>query len=122
MASYPREIRLEGRKAFEIVGWGKKVDIGQRRLHAARLRAVVAPADQRIEPDDPAAASTQAPHFLAKQFRLAGVIAIRDDHHRGARIDDPSRMPTIECGEALADLCAAADALRHQRELVDGAA
>ena len=63
--SYPREIWLEGRKAFEIMGWSKQIDIRQRRLHAARLRAVVAPADQRIEPDDAPAATTQAPHFLA---------------------------------------------------------
>src|ERR1700676_3837549 len=61
IGSYPRKIRLERREAFEIVGWSKKVDIGQCRAHAARLRAVVAPADQRIQPDDPAAAAPQAP-------------------------------------------------------------
>jgi hypothetical protein len=66
--SYPREIRLESRQAFEIVRGGEQVDVWQRRLHAARLRAVVAPADQGIEPDDAPATATQAAHFLAEHF------------------------------------------------------
>ena len=72
----PREIRLERREAVEIVRRREQVDIGQGRLHAARLRAVVPPADQRVEPDDAAAAPAQAPHLGAEPLRLAGVVAV----------------------------------------------
>ena len=67
------------------------------------------------------AAPAQPPHFFAELLGLAGVVAVGDDHHRGARIDDAPRMPAIEGGEALADPGAAADALRHQRQLIDRA-
>src|SRR5208282_40572 len=94
----------------------EQVDIGQRRLHAARRRLVVAPADQRIQPDDATAAPREAPHFEAEALRLAGVVAVGDDDERGARIDDALAVPAIEVGQAVADARAAADALRHQRE------
>src|SRR6202451_3801462 len=55
-----RQIGLKGREAFEIVRRRKQVDVRQRRLHAARLRRIIAPADQRIEPDNLAAAAAQA--------------------------------------------------------------
>ena len=57
----------------------------------------------------------------AEPLGLAGVVAVGDDHHGGARIDHAPRVPAIEGGEALADAGAAADALRHQREPVDRA-
>src|SRR6202161_4098269 len=116
-----RQIRLERGETFEIVRRREQIDIGQRRLHAARLRRVIAPADQRIEPDDFPATPAQPAHLLAELARLAGIVAVGDDHQRGARIDDAPRMPAIEGGEAFADPGAAADALRHQRQLLDGA-
>src|ERR1700684_1138552 len=115
-----RQIRLERGETFQIVRRREQIDIGQRRLHAARLRGVIAPADQRIEPDDFSTAPPQPAHLLAELARLAGVVAVGDDHQRGARIDDAPRMPAIKGGEALADPRAAADALRHQRQLLDG--
>src|SRR5580700_2955722 len=111
-----RQIRLERGEAFQIVRRREQIDIGQRRLHAARLRRVIAPADQRIEPDDFSATPPQPAHLLAELARFAGVVAVGDDHQRGARIDDAPRMPAIEGGEAFADPRAAADALRHQRQ------
>src|SRR5262249_28895798 len=63
MASDPRQIGLERRQSFEIVGGSEQVDIGQRGLHTARLRAVIAPPDQRIEPDDASAAAAQPPQI-----------------------------------------------------------
>src|SRR5580704_7616772 len=119
--SDPREIGFERREAGEIVRRREQVDIGQRRLHSPGAGAVVAPADQRIEPDDAAAAPPQTPHLLPELLRLAGVVAIRHDHHGGARVDHAPRVPAIERRKALADARAAADALRHQRELVDRA-
>src|ERR1700732_4162365 len=62
--SDPRQIGFERRQAFEIMGGREQIDVGQRCLHAARLRAIVAPADQRIEPDDAAAAPAQGPHLF----------------------------------------------------------
>src|SRR5215813_9297177 len=118
MASDPRQMRFERREAFEIVGGSEQVDIGQRGLHPARPWAVIPPADQRIEPDDAPAAPAQAPHLLGEPLRLAGVVAIGHDHDRGARIDHAARVPAVEGREALADAGAAADPLRHQRELV----
>src|SRR5215813_2938884 len=76
MRSDPRQIRLERRKTFEIVRRRKKIDIGQRSLHPARLRAVVTPADQRVEPDNAPATATQATHFLTQLFRRAGVVTV----------------------------------------------
>src|SRR5580693_8565466 len=116
-----RQIRLERREAFEIVRRREQIDIGQRRLHAARLGRVIAPADQRIEPDDFAATPPQPAHLLAELTRLAGVVAVGDDHQRCARTDDAPGMPAIEGGEAFADPRSAADALCHQRQLLDGA-
>src|SRR5262245_20740242 len=118
ITSYPCEIRLEGRQAFDIVRRREQVDIWQRRLHAARLRAVTAPADQRIKPDDAPAAATQAAHFLAKYFGRASIISVGHNHHCSPRIDDPFRVPTVECGEAFSDPGASANALCHQRQFV----
>src|SRR5271170_7265646 len=120
-ASDPREIRFERRETFEIVCRCEEVDVRQRRLHAPRLRRIVAPANQRIEPDDFAAAPAEPPHFFAEALRFAGVVAVGDDHDSGARIDDAPRVPTVERSEAFADARAAADALSHQRQFVDGA-
>src|SRR5262245_2893408 len=116
--SYPREIRFERRQAFKIVRGREQVDIGQRRLHAARLRAVVAPADQGIEPGDAPTAATQAAHFLAQHFGRAGIVTVGDDHHRSPRIDHAFRVPAIERGEAFSDLRASANALCHQRQFI----
>src|SRR5579862_393995 len=116
-----RQIGFECRQTFKIMRRREQVDIGQRRLHAARGRRIVAPADQRIEPDDLFAAPAQPTHRRGKFFGRAGVVAVGDDHHRGARVDDAPCVPAIEGGEAFADPGAAADALRHQRQLFDGA-
>src|SRR5262249_62179325 len=72
--SDPREVRLERRQAVEIVGRREQVDVGQRRLHAARHRRIVAPADQRVEPYDAAAAPAPAPHLGGATLRLAEVV------------------------------------------------
>src|SRR6202045_2191760 len=104
-----RQIGLKRRETFEIVRRREQVDIGQRRLHAARLRRVIAPADQRIEPDDFSAAPPQSAHLFAELARLASVVAVGDDHQRGARINDAAGVPAIEDGKAFADPRAAAD-------------
>ena len=80
------------------MGGGKQIDIRQRRLHAARLRAVVAPADQRIEPDNAPATAPQAPHFLAQLLGRTSVVTVGNNHYRSARIDHAARVPTIERG------------------------
>jgi hypothetical protein len=46
---------------------------------------------------------SQAPHLPSELFGLAGVVAVRDDHHSRARIDHAARVPTIESREALTD-------------------
>src|SRR5262245_40440459 len=71
MASDPGQIGLERRETFEIVRRREQVDVGQGSLHAARLRAVIAPADQGIEPDDAAAGAAHGPHRLAEPFSRA---------------------------------------------------
>src|SRR5262245_13439815 len=76
MRSDPRQIRLERRKAFEIVRRRKEINVRQRGLHATRLRAVVTPADQRVEPDNTPATAAQAPHFLTQLFRRARVVTV----------------------------------------------
>src|SRR5580700_1437100 len=116
-----RQIGLERGETFEIVRRREQIEIGQRGLHAACLRGVIAPTDQRIEPDDFPATPAQPAHLFAELARLAGVLAVGDDHQRGARIDDAPRVPAIEGGEAFADPRAAADALRHQRQFLDRA-
>src|ERR1700685_250054 len=113
-----RQIGFERGETFQIMRRREQIDIGQRRLHAARLRGVIAPADQRIEPDDFPATPAQPTHLLTELARLAGVVAVGDDHQRSARIDDAPRVPAIEGGEAFADPRAAAAALRHQRQLL----
>src|SRR5262249_16874494 len=116
--SQPCKIGFQCRQAFEIVRGRKEVDVRQRCLHSASLRRVVPPADQRIEPGNLSAAPSQAPHLPSKLFGIAGVVAVRDDHHSRARIDHTARVPTIESREALTDAGAPADALRHDRKLV----
>src|SRR5262245_32013736 len=93
----------------------------QRRLHAARLRAEALPADERIEPYDAPASLPQPSHLRGEQLGLAGIVAVGDDHDRGARIYDASRVPAVERRQALADARAAADALRHQPQPIDRA-
>src|ERR1700734_2254578 len=114
--SHLRQIGLERGETFQIVRRREQIDIGQRRLHAARLRGVIAPADQRVEPDDFFAAPPQPAHLLAELTRLAGVVAVGDDHQRGARIDDAPGMPAIEGGKTFTDPRAAANTLCHQRQ------
>src|SRR6516162_10644311 len=80
--SYPREKRFQGSKTLEVMGRREEVDIRQCGLHAARLRTIVPPADQGIEPDDPAAAPAEPPHFIGESLRLAGIVSVGDDHHR----------------------------------------
>src|SRR5215831_8938882 len=116
--SQPCKIGFQCRQAFEIVRGRKQIDVRQRCLHSASLRRVVPPADQRIEPGNLSAAPSQAPHLPSKLFGLAGVVAVRDDHHSRARIDHTARVPTIESCEALTNAGASADALRHHRKLV----
>src|SRR5262249_57155753 len=62
--SQPCKIGFQCRQAFEIVRGRKEVDVRQRCLHSARLRRVVPPANQRIEPDDFPAAPTETLHFF----------------------------------------------------------
>src|SRR5262249_16545416 len=90
-------------------GWGGGVGGG--------ARGVVGPAEQGVEPDDAPAAPPQAAHLGREPLRFAGVVAVGDDHHGGARIDDAPRVPAVEGREALADAGAAADALPPEREL-----
>src|SRR5262249_43251683 len=116
--SHSCKIGFQCRQALEIVRGCKEVDVWQRRLHSSRLWRVVPPANQRIEPSNLSAASSQAPHLPSKLFGRAGIVAVRDDHHSRARIDHTARMPTIESREALTDAGAPADALCHHRKLV----
>src|SRR5262249_56025176 len=64
------------------------------------------------------AARRRAPLLPRNLCGLAGVVAVRDDHHSRARIDHTARVPAIESREALTDAGAPADALRHHRKLV----
>ena len=67
------------------------------------------------------AAAAKPAHLGGKRLRLAGVVAVGDDDHRGPRIDHALGVPAVEGGEALADPRAAADPFRHQRQPVDRA-
>ena len=60
-------------------------------------------------------------HLSPEPLGLARVVAVGHDDDGGARIDHARRVPAVEVGEAFTDPRAAADALRHQREAVDGA-
>src|SRR5262249_60530566 len=79
--SQPCKIGFKCRQAFEIVRGRKEVDVRQRRLHSARLRRIVPPAEQRIEPDNLSAAPSQAPRIPSKLFELAGVVSVTHDQH-----------------------------------------
>src|SRR6202008_1865808 len=99
--SYPGKIGLKSRKAFKIVRGGNQIDIRQCGLHAARLRAVITPANQRIEPDNAPAAAAQTPHFLTELLGRTGVVTVGHDHNSSTRIDHAPRVPAVERGEAL---------------------
>src|SRR5271170_5012814 len=116
-----RQIRLERREALETMRGGKQIKVGQRRLHAARAWLESIAAGQRVEPNDAFAAPPQFAHRRRKQFRRSGVVAVRQDHHAGAGMDDAPRVDAIERRQALADLCTAPDAGRHQRKPVESA-
>ena len=79
------------------------------------------PSHHRIEPDDPAAAPRQRRHLAAEQRGIAGLVAVRHDHHAGARMDHAGGVPAVEGLQALADPRAAAGALRQNRQPVERA-
>ena len=111
--SNPRQIGFERRKTVEVVRRREEIDERQGGLHAARARRIVVPPHQRIEPDDAFASTPQSAHRRRERLGSAGVESVREDHHAGAGVNDPARVPAIERGETLADPRAAADALRH---------
>src|SRR6516165_10768010 len=94
----------------------------QRGLHAPRLRGITFPANHRIEPHDALAAPRQLPHLPVHCLGWPSVVAVRDDHYAGARVDDTAGIPAVERREALSDACAAANALRQQRKSFERAA
>src|SRR5262249_17165995 len=94
----------------------KQIDIRQRRLHAACLWAVIAPADKGLDPDDTSAPPAQAALFLPQLFGRASIVAAGNDRPRGTRINPAARIPSVEGGEAFAVFGPPADALRHQRQ------
>ena len=120
--SYPRQIRFERREAVEIVR-RREADRDRAAPPACRARS----ARSRRRPISGLSQTMRLQRrrssriAAAEQLRRAGVVAVGEDHHAGARMDDPPRVPAVEGGEALADLRAAADALRHQRQPVERA-
>src|SRR6202167_37952 len=120
--SKPRKVRFERRQALQRVGWRIEVDIWQRRLNTARFGRVTLPSHHRVEPDNAAAAAAEGRHLATEQRGVAGLIAIRNDHHAGARMNHACGMPAIESLQALADSGAATGALGHDREAIECAA
>src|SRR5208337_2934367 len=112
----PREIGFECNKTFEIMRGCEEVDEGQRRLHAARLGRIVLPAEHRIQPCDAAAAPAQEMHFSSELGWFTGVVAIRDDHDSGSRMNHAAGMPAVESGKTVSYPRAAAHAGRDERE------
>src|SRR5262245_4235109 len=108
-------------QALERVGGRIEIDMGKCGLDAGCLRRIVRPSHHGVQPDDTAASLLKSSHLAAKQGRIAGLVAIRDDHHAGPRVDGARRMPAVEGAEALADFRSAARARGHERQPVEGA-
>src|SRR5579864_985822 len=120
--SKPRKVRFERGQARQRVRRRIEIDVWQRRLDTARFGRITLPTHHRIEPDDAAATAAEGRHLAIKQRNIAGLIAVGDDHHAGARMDYACGMPAIERLKAFADPRPAARALRHDREPVERAA
>src|SRR5262245_56688860 len=117
--SQPRQIGFERAQALQRVGRRVEIDMRQRGLDAGGLRRVALPSRHRVEPDNAAAAPRQRRHLAAEQCGIAGLVAVGNDHHAGARMDHAGGVPAVEGLQALADPGAAAGALRHHGEAVE---
>ena len=65
---------------------------GKRRLHAAALGREARLGEQGVEPDEAPRLAPQRRELRRQQLRLAGVVAIADDDHAGARMDEARRL------------------------------
>ena len=93
----------------------------QCRLDAGSLWRISLPAKHRIEPDDAAAAAGERFHLSPQQRRITRLVAVGDDHHACARMDDASGMPAVEGLQTLANAGSAAGTLRHDRQAIESA-
>ncbi len=100
---------------------GEEVEVGQGSGHACGDGLVIAPAFQRVQPEDAAAAFRQAFKGGADVGGGGGVVAVRQDHHDGAAIDMGSGMGGGEVHQRRADARAAAEAVGQQGDAVQGA-
>ena len=73
---------------------------------------------KRVEPDDAARAAAQLRQRVRQRARIAGVVAVAQDQHGGARVHQARRMLAVELRQALADARAAGPALRDQVQLL----
>src|SRR6267378_757225 len=116
-----RQIGLKLGQAFERIGARVEIDMRQCCLDAGSLGRIALPRHHRIEPDNAAAAFCQRRHLAAEQRGVAGLVAIGHNHHARARMQYARGVPAVEGLQAFADFCAAAGALRHDRQPVERA-
>src|SRR5712664_4598937 len=117
-----RQIGFKLGQAFERIGGRVEIDMRQCGLDARGNRCIALPRQHRIEPDDAAAAFCERRHLAAEQCSVAGLVAVGYDHDAGARMQHARGVPSVEGLQAFADPCAAARALRHDRQTIERAA
>ena len=72
------------------------VDERQRRLQPARQRRVVGGADERVQPDQPMAASLQPRDLVAQLARIAAIPAVGDEQHDRTAVQDAAAPALME--------------------------
>src|SRR5437868_5374582 len=114
------EMPLEVAEALQVVRRGEDGHVGERRLHAPGERLVARAAQERIEPDEPAAAGLDRLQRRSELCGVASVPAVAEHHDDGAPVDKP-RPLRVERGEAGADARSAGPVVHPLREVAQGA-
>jgi hypothetical protein len=99
----PVERRREVGEALEVVHRQEIVDMRQHRADARRARFEPLVAQQRIEPDEPAAGFREAFHLPPEILAGIGLQAVADQQHDGILAKKAPRPVPIEVPQAAAD-------------------
>src|SRR6266404_9425538 len=84
--SQSNELVFERGKARQRMSSSEAIDMVERGGHCARHRCVILPAQERVEPNQPAGAALQTLELDGQRFGWIGVVAVAHHDHDAAGI------------------------------------